>query len=87
MNNRVECRTNVSSFQNDKQMTNGSRSPHENGNSSKLSSALRHKQSNNDDSSRSPHSDNGSTRSTPSQKVRERNVGWVFIAYVVLFVG
>ncbi|CAF1622157.1 unnamed protein product [Adineta ricciae] len=59
--------------ENDKQMTNGSRSPHENGNSSKLSSALRHKQSNNDDSSRSPHSDNGSTRSTPSQKGSEKS--------------
>jgi hypothetical protein len=48
---------------------NGSRSPHENGDSSKLNSASRHKQSHNDDSSRSPHSDNGSARSTPSQKV------------------
>jgi len=54
---------------NDKQLTNGSRSPHENGDSSKLNSASRRKQSHNDDSSRSPHSDNGSTRSTPSQKV------------------
>ena len=48
---------------------NGSRSPHENGDSSKLNSAARHKQLHNDDSSRSPHSDNGSARSTPSQKV------------------
>ena len=85
--NRLVYYTNVSAIQNDKQMTNGSRSPHENGNSSKLSSALRHKQSNNDDSSRSPHSDNGSTRSTPSQKVYDRDLGSVFVAYVVLFVG
>ncbi|UJR26710.1 hypothetical protein I4U23_008026 [Adineta vaga] len=59
--------------ENDNQMPNGSRSPHENGDSSKLNSALRHKQSNNDDSSRSPHSDNGSTRSTPSQKGSEKS--------------
>ena len=49
---------------------NGSRSPNENGDISKLNSTSRQKQqSHNDDSSHSPHSDNGSTRSTPSQKV------------------
>ena len=42
-------------------MMNGSRSPHENGDASKLNLATRHKQSHNDDSSRSPHSDNGSS--------------------------
>ena len=51
-------------------MTNGSSSPHENGDSNKLTSGSRQKSSQNDDSSRSPHSDNGSARSTPSQKVR-----------------
>lgn len=51
-------------------MTNGSSSPHENGDSTKHPSSTRQKSSQNDDSSRSPHSDNGSTRSTPSQKVR-----------------
>jgi groucho len=59
--------------ENDKVLTNGSRSPHENGDSSKLNSASRRKQSHNDDSSRSPHSDNGSTRSTPSQKGSEKS--------------
>ncbi|CAF0849858.1 unnamed protein product [Adineta steineri] len=59
--------------ENDKQIMNGSRSPHENGDSSKLTSASRHKHSQNDDSSRSPNSDNGSARSTPSQKGSEKS--------------
>ncbi|CAF0872856.1 unnamed protein product [Adineta steineri] len=59
--------------ENDKPLTNGSRSPHENGDSSKLNSAIRNKSSHNDDNSRSPHSDNGSTRSTPSQKGSEKS--------------
>ncbi|CAF0983393.1 unnamed protein product [Adineta steineri] len=59
--------------ENDKQIMNGSRSPHENGDSSKLTSASRHKHSHNDDSSRSPNSDNGSARSTPSQKGSEKS--------------
>ena len=40
----------------------------------KLSSASRHKQSHMDENSRSPHSDNGSARSTPSQKVSPATV-------------
>ncbi|CAF0904271.1 unnamed protein product [Rotaria sordida] len=59
--------------ENDKQLMNGSRSPLENGETSKLNSTSRHKQSHNDDSSRSPHSDNGSSRSTPSQKGSEKS--------------
>ncbi|CAM4746089.1 unnamed protein product [Rotaria magnacalcarata] len=61
--------------ENDKQLTNGSRSPHENGDtSSKVNSAIiRQKSSHHDDSSRSPHSDNGSARSTPSQKGSEKS--------------
>jgi len=54
-------------------LTNGSRSPHENGDGSKQSSSSRHKQSHQEDNSRSPHSDNGSTRSTPSQKVNRND--------------
>ena len=57
-------------MQNDKPSVNGSRSPHENGDSGRLHSNLRHKQSHHDDNSRSPPSENGSARSTPSQKVR-----------------
>ncbi|CAF2016310.1 unnamed protein product [Rotaria magnacalcarata] len=57
----------------DKQIMNGSRSPLENGDASKLNLASRHKHSHNDDSSRSPHSDNGSSRSTPSQKGSEKS--------------
>ena len=48
---------------------NGSRSPHENGDSSKGHLSSRHKGSHHDDNSRSPPSDTGSARSTPSQKV------------------
>ncbi|CAF1178491.1 unnamed protein product [Rotaria sordida] len=62
--------------ENDKQLINGSRSPHENGDSSsKINSAIRNKSSSShhDDNSRSPHSDNGSARSTPSQKGSEKS--------------
>ncbi|CAF1165967.1 unnamed protein product [Rotaria sp. Silwood1] len=60
--------------ENDKPLTNGSRSPHENGDSStKINSTIRNKSSHHDDNSRSPHSDNGSARSTPSLKGSEKS--------------
>ncbi|CAF0875299.1 unnamed protein product [Didymodactylos carnosus] len=54
--------------ENDRQLVNGVRSPHENGESSKTSSSRKL-----DENSRSPHSDNGSARSTPSLKGSEKS--------------
>lgn len=60
--------------ENDRPFTNGSRSPHENGDSLKGHLSSRHKASHHhDDNSRSPPSDTGSARSTPSQKGSEKN--------------
>ncbi|CAF0883402.1 unnamed protein product [Didymodactylos carnosus] len=54
--------------ENERQPVNGVRSPHENGESTKTSTSRKL-----DENSHSPHSDNGSARSTPSVKGSEKS--------------